>query len=460
MATGRLGSVRVRTTIAAVVVVGSALVIAAVAMVRLMDRSLTTNVRTLADDRAHVIAVALAGGRPADLSAGEADDEFVQILDRRGAVVDASANVRGRPAIAPGTVTGVGLPKAPTADFLVVSVAASAEGAERSVVVGRSLDDVREATDTAAGLLLVGVPILLLVVGAVTWWITGRARRPGESLRSEVESISAGELSRRIDEPGTGDEISRLASTLNLMLSRLDSAQRRQRRFVSDAAHELRSPVAALRQHAEVALEHPEITRSEELALVVRDEGLRLQHLVDDLLLLTRLDEGVGGPTELVDLDDLVLAEAARIRSAASLEVITDGVGAGRVAGRHAELARVVRNLADNAARHARRTVSFSLTDGGDGVVLDVDDDGPGVPPDDRDRVFERFIRLDDARATDDGGSGLGLAIVSDVTRAHRGTVELTGSPMGGARVRLAFPAVLSDGLTEPSPPQLPRIGG
>ncbi len=440
-AVGRRGSVRVRTTAAAVLVVGLALLVAAVAMVRLMDRSLTSNVRTLAEDRAEAIVSELRAGRGPDLNAGQADDEFVQIVDASGAVVDASANVRGRDAVSPGAAVAMGLRTAPSSEFLVVASVASLPGGERTVVVGRNLDDVREATDTASRLLSLGVPILLLVVGVVTWWITGRALRPVESMRAEVETISAGDLAHRIEEPATRDEIARLAATLNTMLARLQEAQLRQRRFVSDAAHELRSPVAAIRQHAEVSIAHPGSAPADVLARVVLEEALRLQRLADDLLFLARLDEGAKATTEPVDLDDLVLAEAARLRSASSLRIDTTGIAAARVAGRADELARVVRNLADNAARHARGTVAFSLSDEGRRVVLTVDDDGPGVPPDARDRVFERFVRLDESRAQDDGGSGLGLAIIRDVTIAHGGTVELTEAPSGGARVRLVLPA-------------------
>ncbi|MEO8475845.1 MAG: HAMP domain-containing sensor histidine kinase [Actinomycetota bacterium] len=442
---GRRGSVRVRATAAAMLVVGLALLVAAVAMVRLMDRSLTANVRTLAEDRADAIVSELRAGRGPDLNAGQADDEFVQIVDASGTVVDSSENVRGRDAVSPGAAVAMGLRTAPSSQFLVVASVPSLPGGKRTVVVGRNLDDVREAIDTASRLLSIGVPILLLVVGAVMWWITARALRPVESMRAEVETISAGDLAHRIEEPATRDEIARLAATLNTMLARLEEAQLRQRRFVSDAAHELRSPVAAIRQHAEVSIAHPGSAPAHVLAGVVLEEALRLQRLADDLLFLARLDEGAKGTAEPVDLDDLVLAEAARLRSASSLRIDTTGVAAARVAGRASELTRVVRNLADNAGRHARATIAFSLSDEGRHVVLIVDDDGPGVAPDARDRVFERFVRLDEARAQDDGGSGLGLAIVRDVTIAHGGTVELTEAPSGGARVHIVLPAGSSD---------------
>jgi signal transduction histidine kinase len=447
----RLGSVRVRTTLAATAVVGVALIVSAVAMVRSMERSLTTNVRTLADDRADVIASTLERGGTPDLEGGQADDEFVQILDAGGIVVAASRNVLGRAPIPEGDAVPAALPAAPGVDFLVLSSEAATPEGGRTVVVGRSLDDVREATDAASRLLLVGVPLLIVVVGGVTWWLAGRALRPVERMRAEVEAISAGDLGRRIDEPGTGDEIARLAATLNEMLSRLESARLRERRFTSDAAHELRSPLAAIRQHAEIAIAHPDRTRAGDLGDVVLAEALRLQRLAEDLLVLARLDEAAPAATEAVDLDDLVLDEAARLREASACRVDTSGVGAGRVTGWRSGLAGVVRNLADNAARHARDAVSFGLMDDGREVVLTVDDDGPGIAPADRERAFERFVRLDEARVRDQGGSGLGLAIVRDVTIALGGTVAIQSSPLGGARLRLSWPSETPEDAASPA---------
>jgi signal transduction histidine kinase len=345
-----LGSVRVRTTIAATLVVGFALVLASVALVVFLGRSLTANVRDVALGRAEEVATAI---EIADLDAGEADDEFVQVLSREGTVEASSSNVRGEPALAAlqpgeeGRLRGV-LPEVqPT---LVVAVAA-ADG--RTVLVGRSLDDVREATSAAVPLLVAGVPLLTLVVASVTWWMTGRALHPVDAMRAEVEAISAGALERRVPEPATGDEVARLAATMNRMLARLQAAQARQRRFVSDAAHELRSPVAAIRQHSEVALAHPDATSAGALAEVVHRENLRVERLVDDLLLLARLDEAAPGVAVPLDLDDIALAEAARVRDTTSRTVDTSGVGPARVHGRADELTRAVRNLVDNAARHA-----------------------------------------------------------------------------------------------------------
>jgi signal transduction histidine kinase len=231
------------------------------------------------------------------------------------------------------------------------------------------------------------------------------------------------------------------------MLSRLDQAQARQRRLVADASHELRSPVATIRQHAEVALAHPGRTATAELAATVLAEDLRLQRLAEDLLLLTRADEHTLAPRRRpVDLDDLVFDEARRLRGASGLRVDTTTVSAGRVDGDAAGLRRMLRNLGDNAARHAGGQLAFSLGERDGMVRLAVDDDGPGIPEADRERVFERFVRLDSARARDDGGSGLGLAIVAELVAAHGGTVAITTSPLGGARVAVALPRLADPG--------------
>jgi signal transduction histidine kinase len=203
---------------------------------------------------------------------------------------------------------------------------------------------------------------------------------------------------------------------------------------VSDASHELRSPIATIREHAEVALAHPGLTRTDELAAVVLEADRRLAALVDDLLLLARTDELSAGTRVPVDLDDVVFRELAHARPNRDIDVDGRLVSAGRVMGDDRQLQRVVANLVDNAIRHAAGRVVISLRTVDGTVLLDVEDDGPGIALEDRERVFERFVRLDDARSRDDGGSGLGLAIVAAVVAAHGGSVRVDSSPLGGAR--------------------------
>jgi signal transduction histidine kinase len=272
------------------------------------------------------------------------------------------------------------------------------------VVVGQTIDSVVEATEAVSQLLLVGLPLLLLVVAATCWHVVGRALRP------------------------------------------VEESQRVQRQFVSDASHEMRSPVASIRQHAEVALAHPDRVDVRDLAGTVLAEDLRLQRLVDDLLVLSSADEHtLAVQRRPVDLDDVVFEEARRLRDSSSVRVDVSAVSAGRVEADQLQLRRVLRNLADNAARHAGSRVAFGLQEADGHVVLRVDDDGPGVPSDQRERVFDRFVRLDDARsrdaAGDGGGTGLGLAIVAELVAAHGGTVTIGDSPLGGARVEVRLPS-------------------
>jgi signal transduction histidine kinase len=327
---------------------------------------------------------------------------------------------------------------------MVVAARAETEDGPRTVLVAGTLEVAEESADVVSTLLAMGLPLLLLVVAATTWRMVGRALAPVEAIRTTADGVSTADLSGRVPTPTSSDEIARLATTMNRMLDRLEDGQQRQRRFVADASHELRSPVATLRQHAEVARAHPDRTSPDELAGTVLAEALRMQQLVDDLLLLARADEhSLGLRRRPVDLDDLVLDEVRRLRTTTSIEVEVDagGVSAGQVDGDAAALQRVVRNVVDNAARHAAGRVALSLAEDDGTVTFAVEDDGPGVPPDQRQRVFERFVRLDDARARDGGGSGLGLAIVAEVVAAHGGTVALTDAGLGGARVEVTLPA-------------------
>ena len=443
---------RVRTTVAAVLVAGLAMAVGGLVLVTVLRATLTREVRTAAELRGEDVAALLASGTSGSgagsLAVDEADELLIQVLDEQGRVVGASPNAAGMAPVArlgPGESRLVEIPvEAPTEDggpFLAVGTGTDTPQGRRTVVVARSVEAVGEATAAIASLLAVGLPLLLAVMAVTTWIVVGRALAPVEAIRTEVDAISAAALHRRVPDPPADDEIGRLARTMNRMLARLERAQARQRRLVSDASHELRSPVAAIRQHAEVALAHPDRTTVGELAGTVLAEDLRLQRLAEDLLLLTRADEHtLALRRRPLDLDDLVLTEARRLRGGTGLRVDTTAVSAGRVEGDGAALRRVVRNLADNAARHAAGRLAFSVAERDGTVLLEVEDDGPGIPVADRERVFERFVRLDHARARDDGGSGLGLAIVAEVVAAHGGTVAIDAGSLGGARVEVTLP--------------------
>jgi signal transduction histidine kinase len=440
------GTVRVRTTAGAVVVVGVALLIAAIAMVLLLRRSLTANVSTAAKARADAVADLLEEGSSGrSVRVGDREDEFVQVLDSQGEVVKSSPNVEGRAALlrlAPGDTGRLErVPDVEDDQFLVVATSAAPPDGPVTVMVGLTMESVTETSQVVVNLLATGFPLLLAVVAVTSWRVVGRALAPVDAIRTEVDAISTAELHRRVPDPPGRDEIARLATTMNEMLARLEEGHDRQRRFVSDASHELRSPVATIRQHAEVAIAHPHESSVEELAEIVLEEDVRLQRLVEDLLLLTRMDEGTAHLRRApVDLDDILLEEAQRLRSTTGLRIRTGGVSAGRVSGDSGQLEKLVRNVTENAARHARSTVELSLTEADGEVLLRVDDDGQGIPPPERERVFERFVRLDEARARDSGGSGLGLAIVAGIAKAHGGAAGLENHRGQGATFWLEIP--------------------
>ncbi|MBB1198071.1 sensor histidine kinase [Curtobacterium flaccumfaciens] len=445
----RARSVRARTTLGAGIVVLAALVIGAVAFVVVLRLVLLDGVRTSAEAGLEQVSSRVEADGAAAVTGYE--DVLVQVIGDGGAVLAHGEDADGD--------------ALPTADesrwthdgerwLLVADDVDLPGGGEATLVYGATLDQADTAVRTAVVLLAVGVPVLALLLVAVTWAVTGRSLRPVERMRTEVETIRAARPDARVEVPDTGDEVARLASTMNAMLDRLERSAESQRRFVSDASHELRSPIASIRQHAEVAVAHPERTEVADLADVVRSEAVRLQDLVTGLLELSRLDEGGVRTRRPVDLDDLALDAVARARArstaggaperdgdAPAVRVDGSAISAARVLGDERVLAGVVRNLVDNAVRHASTRVAVSLTEHDGSAVLTVDDDGTGVPEDERERVFERFVRLDEARSRDAGGAGLGLAIVRDAVRAHGGETTVVASPLGGARfvVRIAL---------------------
>jgi signal transduction histidine kinase len=291
--------------------------------------------------------------------------------------------------------------------------------------------------------LLVAVPASTAVLAGLVWLLVGRVLRPVEAIRTQVDTISASRLDRRVPEPPTADEVARLAHTMNAMLDRLAGSAEQQRRFVADAAHELRSPLARVRAELEVDRAHPAVADLPVTHASVLAETVRLQQLVDDLLLLARGDAGALDIARAVpvDLDDVVEQQAAARRGTGGPRIETRGVAPVQVLGNGAQLGRAVGNLLDNAVRHARATVTVTLDGGTDGAaVLTVADDGPGVPPDAHEVVFERFTRLDDARSARDGGTGLGLAIARDIAERHGGTLTLADDGSPGARFVLRLP--------------------
>ncbi|KRV49508.1 histidine kinase [Wenjunlia vitaminophila] len=372
---------------------------------------------------------ASVGGAPAEV---EEDAGFRDVSLR----VDED----GRATADPDEATG-------TADFRVAALRTVSAGVPVTVYAGSSLTSQRAAVSDVTWSMLGWLPVLLVVVAAVTWLVTGRSLRPVEAIRAEMAEIRASDLSRRVPEPRSRDEVARLARTTNETLAALEDAVERQRRFVADASHELRSPIASLRTQLEVATAHPRL-------LVVDDvlaDVVRLQGLASDLLLLARLDAGERPGGTRVDLAAMVREELAQRHRTDRVPVVEypeeppggwAATGGVEVVGSRGQLARVLANLLDNAQRHAASEVGVTLRRDGRWVALQVADDGPGVPEDQRERVFERFVRLDDARSRDDGGAGLGLAIARDVAVRHGGSLSVRRAPSGGALFELLLPAV------------------
>ncbi|MFW5419130.1 HAMP domain-containing histidine kinase [Nocardiopsis sp. CNT-189] len=388
----------------------------------------------------------------------------IQVVDGSGEVVAASDAMQGRPPLSDRLpaendfrVDDKVCPDDLSGRCLVVAGFETDSRAYGPVVVYAAIVSA-EVTDgflLEFGLVAVAL-VVLLVVGWLTWWGTGRTLRPVESIRSDLERLSATDLRHRLALPGTGDELADLARTANATLDRLQTAMERQRSFVSDASHELRNPIAGMRARLEVELTDPELgdTAARRSLESVLGDVERLQRIVSDLLELARLDADVARAEERVDLAELARAEAGH-RAAAAARIDTDLEPGAVVRGNRLRLARLLVNLIANAERHARSRILVAVRaeDGGAGpeAVLEVHDDGAGIPEEERERIFERFARLDESRRKDPGGSGLGLAISRGVAEAHGGTLTAGESPLlGGAVFVLRVPAGPSRGGPEP----------
>lgn len=484
-------SVRARAALGATVVVAFALAVAGFAVLLVLRANLTDQAGLQAEVAAREVAGQLALDVPYDeLDMGDEEDHPVQVTDEDGRVVAVSKDLEAisgtgtdrvtllpRPSPGPSATgddgdgrddrddddddratgsadpargevstddpdfsNGTATVDGDRADYRFASVeATNPAGLTLTVHVGAPLAAEQRAVASVRGAMLAGLPVVLLVVAGVTWLVTRRALRPVEGIRREMAAITASEdLSRRVPEPGSRDEIARLARTTNETLTALEASVERQRRFVADASHELRSPIASLRTQLEVGAAHPELL---DVTGAVADT-VRLQALAADLLLLARLDAGERPGAALLELGALVREEVSQRtddRIPVTVSVREEG-GGFEVTGSRAQLARVLGNLLDNAERHAHGAVAVAVGREGGGVVVEVTDDGDGVPEAERERVFERFVRLDDARTRDEGGAGLGLAIARDVAVRHGGRLTVTGAGERGARFALWLP--------------------
>jgi signal transduction histidine kinase len=428
--------------------VGVFTILFAYAFLTLLRRTLTEEVDDSAIELVRDIALEATQGLLPDLSTAPAEaDSFIQVVHSGGQVTESSSNVTGQARVAwmPAREFAIRTIASPvpglSGDFRVAALSARTPDGPVVVYVGRSLQNVNHDMFVAGVMLGVGLPLLVALVGTTTWFLIGRTLQPVESIRQEVADITGSDLHRRVPQPSTRDEIARLASTMNAMLDRLEAATDRQRRFVDDASHELRSPLAVLRGELEIALNHTESADWPAVATRMLGDVARQERLVHDLLFMARAEHATkGAPVLLVDLDAVVFDEVERVRARSAVPIDATGVSAAPVRGRAEDLARVVANLLDNAVRHATSKVQLTLGVEDSCAELVVHDDGPGIPSHLRAEIFERFARIDEGRSRNRGGTGLGLAIASEIVEAHGGTIKVEDAT-AGTRLVVRLPA-------------------
>lgn len=445
----RYWGISARSAFVAGSVVLAASVLSGAALAFILYRELLAGVDAEAAGRVRDVVAGLQVDAVDDLDANlvQTDQRIVvvQVIDSSGKVLQRSRSAPDSPLIPSSTFggtmrTGLPDPISPVGDVRIAGQVADGMSGRYTVLVGASHADAESTVKTVAVLLACGAPIVTAAAAAATYWLVGRSLRSVEAIRTRVADIGASDLTERVPVPSNYDEISSLAVTMNEMLARIEAGHSAQRRFVGDASHELRSPVAAILSALDVAAAHPELLNSDLAASTLRPEAHRMEALVEDLLLLARADEGAPAWRRRdVDLDDVVSTELGRVLRETSVTIDAELIPT-RMVGDRGGLSRVMRNLLENAIRHAESRVDVRVYPDGSNAVVTVADDGPGIPEADRKRIFERFVRLDSGRARSGGGTGLGLAIVSEVVGAHGGTVTVDDRPGGGALIVVRVP--------------------
>jgi signal transduction histidine kinase len=438
-----------RSAATSAVVVLVALAFAGAAFDLILYRSLLAGVDDATAGRVRTIVDALHSGSPNDLdSAVLATTQRVvaiQLIAPDGTVVKRAGSAPATPLI-PINEFGFdlrrGMPDDAVADddMRVSGQKVDGRSGQYTVLVGGGSEAV-EATVRTVALLVAGTaPIITGVAAAATYRLVRRSLQSVDAIRSRVAEISTSDLAERVPVPTSRDEISALAVTMNEMLARLEAGHQAQQRFLSDASHELRSPLSTIISGLEVAEAHPELLDAELAVDTLLPEAHRMRVLIEDLLLLARADEqSLVMRKEEVALDELAEVEAARVRREAGCTIHAD-ICPTRLTGDPAGMSRMIRNLVDNAVRHANSLIVIEASSRDSTAVLRISDDGPGIAPAERTRVFERFVRLDSDRSRSGGGAGLGLAIVAEVVAAHGGTVTIDDRPGGGTKVTVELP--------------------
>ncbi|SDH45961.1 sensor histidine kinase [Nonomuraea jiangxiensis] len=432
-------SIRARVTIATMVVFGIVLLAGVIVLLAAYPAWVRSQLTAKADRASRHLAMEVENHRFTGLIPPQGDVALQQIVDDRGHVLASNGGLVGRPPLTRVRPSG-GDPLVrdrvcQSGGCMIVAGFGQRNTAYGPVVAYAAVREPFLLYSPFLPLVLFGSSALLLaLMGWASWYGVGRVLAPVERIRTGLERISAEDLSRRIEVPATRDEVEELAATVNDTLGRLEDAVERHRRFVSDASHELRTPITALTVRLEAGLEGLD---AEDWRAAL-DEAYRLSDIVQDLLLMARLDAGAQPPEERLDLGRLVADEIAR--RPARLPVTTDIEPGVHIRGSRLQLCRLLTNLLSNADRYGDTVVAVSVRACGDMAEVRVVDDGPGIPVEMRERVFERFTRLDRARSRDTGGSGLGLPIARDIATAHGGTLTVEEGP--GARLLLRLPLV------------------
>ncbi|MCP2341874.1 sensor histidine kinase [Actinomadura rupiterrae] len=439
-------TLRTRVTVAATVVVGVLLAAGAVGFYAVLRHAVYGSLRDRGEQAVTALAQTVGSTDPhgpAVLRPSDTGFPLLQVQDDKGRVLAASPEIAGRPAIVTlhpdaGHPTLTRKVTVAHEEVYVVAMRVHARDGWRVVYAGAPMPGYLHSRAYFTVLLVLAVPLGLLLVAVSVSLAVRRALRPVRRMSAELAEVTGsgpGRM-RRVTVPASHDEIAQLASSVNVTLHRLERTVMRQRQFVGDVSHELRSPLTGLRAQLEVALEHPEDEDWPEVARCALNDADRLQRIVTDLLLLAKLDAGVPLGREPVDLGDLAQQEGGRVRRVPVDISVEQGVV---VLGARGALLRLITNLLDNAARHARSRVLITVVTSGSEAVLTVEDDGEGIPRADRDRVFQRFQRLAEGRKRDTGGSGLGLPISRDIAQAHGGTLVIADTKIG-ARLVLTLP--------------------
>jgi signal transduction histidine kinase len=438
-----------RSALVAATVVFVALTAAGAILAAVLYQSMLSGIDSTAAERVGDVAAKLEAGGAAGLDPAllSTDERIlaVQVITPAGTVVRRSPSAPDTPMvpiseIGDGLHIGMPAHDSPYGEIRFSAQTVDGPGGRYTVLVGEGSQVVFATVKAVVIALALAAPIVVVVSAAMTYLLVSRSMRSVDAIRTRVAEISMSDLTERVPVPEKSDEISALALTMNEMLARIEAGHSAQQRFVGDASHELRSPLTTIISALEVAVAHPELLNGELAKTTLIPEAHRMQALVEDLLLLARADErGLTMAHDDVDMDDLVTVEAERLSRDTALDVRTD-VTPTRIVGDSVRLSRMLRNLLDNAARHATSEVSVAADACGAHAVLTVDDDGPGIAPADRERVFGRFVRLDANRSRSAGGAGLGLAIVREIVTAHQGSVSITDRPGGGTRVTVQLP--------------------